>query len=180
MCSPRFLRSTMYNVPCTGDLLKQSHLPFVVTLVPFARLHPKEVTISMNDLIVQVNVFRITVVHVRSISSVNNFEQDKFNCRLKEQPPIVDLGQMGPVRCNRCKAYICPFMQFTDGGRKFQCGFCSCNTEGSCFDLTSSDLCRRSFSRSLRDWSVSYHLRRCLPSSSTGVLCSPGPHGATH
>lgn len=42
-CSPRFLRSTMYNIPCTGELLKQSHLPFVVTLVPFARLHPKEV-----------------------------------------------------------------------------------------------------------------------------------------
>ena len=42
-CSPRFLRSTMYNIPCTGDLLKHSHLPFVVTVVPFARLHPKEV-----------------------------------------------------------------------------------------------------------------------------------------
>jgi len=87
-CSPRFMRSTMYNVPCTSDLLKQAHVPFIVTIVPFARLHPKEVS-----------------------------------------PPIVDLGNMGPVRCNRCKAYICPYMQFTDGGRKFQCNFCSCNTE---------------------------------------------------
>jgi len=44
--------------------------------------------------------------------------------------PVVDLGQMGPVRCNRCKAYMCPFMVFIDGGRKFQCSFCTCTTEG--------------------------------------------------
>jgi len=49
---------------------------------------------------------------------------------LQTPPPIVDLGLMGPVRCNRCKAYICPYMTFLDGGRKFQCNFCGCHTEG--------------------------------------------------
>ncbi|ESO02325.1 hypothetical protein HELRODRAFT_94513 [Helobdella robusta] len=88
LCSPRFLRSTMYNIPCTSDLLKQSHLPFVVTLSPFAKQDPQE-----------------------------------------NKPPIADLGQMGPLRCNRCKAYMCPNMMFIDGGRKFQCCFCSCTTE---------------------------------------------------
>ncbi|KAK1342271.1 hypothetical protein QTO34_015027 [Cnephaeus nilssonii] len=39
---------------------------------------------------------------------------------------LVNHGEAGPVRCNRCKAYMCPFMQFTEGGRRFQCGFCSC------------------------------------------------------
>uniref|UniRef100_A0A8V5G528 Uncharacterized protein n=1 Tax=Melopsittacus undulatus TaxID=13146 RepID=A0A8V5G528_MELUD len=38
-------------------------------------------------------------------------------------------GESGPVRCNRCKAYMCPFMQFIEGGRRFQCCFCSCVTE---------------------------------------------------
>ncbi|XP_069315254.1 protein transport protein Sec24D isoform X2 [Eulemur rufifrons] len=39
---------------------------------------------------------------------------------------LVNHGESGPVRCNRCKAYMCPFMQFIEGGRRFQCGFCSC------------------------------------------------------
>ncbi|XP_074084414.1 protein transport protein Sec24D isoform X3 [Macrotis lagotis] len=39
---------------------------------------------------------------------------------------LVNHGESGPVRCNRCKAYMCPFMQFIEGGRKYQCGFCNC------------------------------------------------------
>ncbi len=50
-------------------------------------------------------------------------------------PPLVDLGELGPVRCNRCKAYMCPYMQFIDGGRRFQCCFCSCATEGQCLHV---------------------------------------------
>lgn len=44
-------------------------------------------------------------------------------------PPIVDFGEMGPVRCIRCKAYMSPFMQFIDAGRRFQCMFCKATTE---------------------------------------------------
>ena len=44
--SPRYLRSSMYNVPATQDMMKQSHLPFVINCVPFSRLHPKEVKCS--------------------------------------------------------------------------------------------------------------------------------------
>ncbi len=87
-CNPRMMRSTMYNIPCTADMLKQSHVPFILNISPFARLHPKE-----------------------------------------NPPPIVDLGEIGPVRCNRCKAYMSPYMQFIDGGRRFQCCFCSCTTD---------------------------------------------------
>jgi hypothetical protein len=38
------MRSTMYNVPCTNDMLKQTHLPFALTLMPFAQLGEKEVS----------------------------------------------------------------------------------------------------------------------------------------
>jgi protein transport protein SEC24 len=31
---------------------------------------------------------------------------------------------MGPPRCRRCKAYMCPFMVFIDSGKRFQCPFC--------------------------------------------------------
>merc|ERR1719210_2077618 len=45
------------------------------------------------------------------------------------RPPVVQLGEMGPVRCLRCKAYMSPFMDFTEGGRRFQCVFCKAFTE---------------------------------------------------
>ncbi|KAK7847496.1 protein transport protein sec24-like [Quercus suber] len=37
---------------------------------------------------------------------------------------VVDFGEIGPVRCSRCKAYINPFMKFIDQGRRFICNFC--------------------------------------------------------
>ncbi|CAH2300684.1 transport Sec24D [Pelobates cultripes] len=42
---------------------------------------------------------------------------------------LVNHGETGPIRCNRCKAYMCPFMLFTEGGRRYQCGFCNCVNE---------------------------------------------------
>lgn len=53
-----------------------------------------------------------------------------FSLLAQTLPYLVDHGESGPVRCNRCKAYMCPFMQFIEGGRRFQCCFCSCVTEG--------------------------------------------------
>jgi protein transport protein SEC24 len=46
-------------------------------------------------------------------------------------PPIVNFGDLGPVRCIRCKAYMCPYMQFIDSGRRFQCLFCKATTDGT-------------------------------------------------
>ncbi|KYM85053.1 Protein transport protein Sec24C, partial [Atta colombica] len=86
--SPRYIRSTMYNVPTTADLIKQTNIPFGLVISPMARIVKGE------------------------------FE-----------PPIVDMGEIGPVRCVRCKAYMCPFMQFIDAGRRFQCMFCKATTE---------------------------------------------------
>ncbi|KAF1373693.1 hypothetical protein PFLUV_G00241610 [Perca fluviatilis] len=86
--SPRFVRCTAYNVPCTADMAKQSQVPLAAVIKPLATLPPDETP-----------------------------------------PYLVDHGEAGPVRCNRCKAYMCPYMQFIEGGRRFQCGFCSCVTE---------------------------------------------------
>lgn len=86
--SPRFIRSTMYNVPVTQDLMKQTSVPFGLVISPMAR----------------------------------TFDQEY-------PPPIVNFGELGPVRCIRCKAYMCPFMQFIDSGRRFQCLFCKAATD---------------------------------------------------
>ncbi|XP_059211053.1 protein transport protein Sec24D isoform X2 [Centropristis striata] len=42
---------------------------------------------------------------------------------------VVNHGETGPIRCNRCKAYMCPYMQFIEGGRRYQCAFCNCVNE---------------------------------------------------
>lgn len=86
--SPRYIRSTMYTVPTTADIIKQTNVPFGLVISPMAHIVQGE-------------------------------------C----EPPIVDMGEMGPVRCVRCKAYMCPFMQFIDAGRRFQCIFCKATTE---------------------------------------------------
>ncbi|KAJ3084473.1 COPII coat Sec23p-Sfb3p heterodimer component [Rhizoclosmatium hyalinum] len=43
--------------------------------------------------------------------------------------PVVDFGEGGPLRCRRCRAYINPWFNFTEGGRKMICNLCGCDTE---------------------------------------------------
>lgn len=56
----------------------------------------------------------------------------------EQEPPVIDFAAltgsptMGPVRCSRCKAYMCPNMKFIDAGRHFKCAFCKATTEGKC------------------------------------------------
>jgi len=38
--------------------------------------------------------------------------------------PTVNFGNMGVVRCRRCRSYVCPFALWMDGGRRWQCIFC--------------------------------------------------------
>ena len=81
--SPRFIRSTMYYVPSSEEMRKQTGVPFGLVISPLAQVAPDEI-----------------------------------------EPPVTDFGASGPVRCIRCKAYMCSQMQFIDAGRRFQCAFC--------------------------------------------------------
>lgn len=85
---PRFLRSSLYSVPATADMLKNTAVPFTLIISPLAKVIQGEI-----------------------------------------EPPIVNFGDLGPIRCIRCKAYISPNMQFVDGGRRFQCLLCKATTE---------------------------------------------------
>ncbi|KAK3142960.1 hypothetical protein QOZ80_4BG0355110 [Eleusine coracana subsp. coracana] len=82
-CSPRLMRCTMNQIPCTGDLLTTSGMPLALLVQPFSLPHPSEEPIQ-----------------------------------------LVDFGEMGPVRCSRCKAYINAFMRFVDLGKQFICNLC--------------------------------------------------------
>lgn len=87
---PKFIRSSMYNVPATADMIKQTSVPFALIFSPFAKTIDGEIT-----------------------------------------PPIVDFGDVGPIRCVRCKGYMSPNMLFIDAGRRFQCLLCKATTEGT-------------------------------------------------
>ena len=72
---------------------------------------------------------------------------DRFiadNCFISQHaPPLVNLGDLGPIRCRRCRAYMSPHMQFIDGGRRFLCPYCSCATDGKILVLLQSEKCSR-------------------------------------
>ena len=38
--------------------------------------------------------------------------------------PLVDFGEDGPIRCERCRAYINAFFSFSNGGRSYTCNLC--------------------------------------------------------
>ncbi|KAF8395779.1 hypothetical protein HHK36_019730 [Tetracentron sinense] len=42
-----------------------------------------------------------------------------------EEVPVVNFGPVGIIRCRRCRAYVNPYVTFTDGGRKWRCNICA-------------------------------------------------------
>ncbi|KAI0523034.1 hypothetical protein KFK09_005424 [Dendrobium nobile] len=87
-CSPRLMRCTMNQIPCSGDLLSTSSMPLVLLVQPMAIPNPDEEPIQ-----------------------------------------VVDFGEIGPIRCSRCKGYINPFMKFVDQGKRFICNLCGYSNE---------------------------------------------------
>jgi protein transport protein SEC24 len=47
--NPRFIRSTLYNVPTSDEVLKASHIPFGIMIQPLADLLPEEAPIPVVD-----------------------------------------------------------------------------------------------------------------------------------
>ena len=47
-----------------------------------------------------------------------------------DQPvPLVNFGQVGVVRCRRCRTYVNAFAKFIDGGRRWRCNVCGLANE---------------------------------------------------
>ncbi len=78
---------------------------------------------------------RTTMNHVPATDEL--CENSKIPLALLFQPfahstepvSVADLGELGPVRCNRCRAYINPHCQFIKGGRAFVCNLCEMTNE---------------------------------------------------
>lgn len=48
-CSPRYMRCTLNQIPCSGDLLSTSGMPLALMVQPFALPHPSEEPIQVVD-----------------------------------------------------------------------------------------------------------------------------------
>lgn len=45
--------------------------------------------------------------------------------------PVIDFGESGPPRCQRCRGYINSHCTFSEGGQKFVCNLCGASTDGN-------------------------------------------------
>ena len=55
---------------------------------------------------------------------INPFDESELRDETGSQTTMIPITASEIVRCNRCQAYMSPFMRFTDGGRRFQCAIC--------------------------------------------------------
>lgn len=84
---PKFIRSSMYNVPESENMRRATKLPMAVTVRPFAPLLASEDPVPVVDM-----------------STLGTYG-------------ATDDSDIGPPRCNRCRTFINPCMKFTDATR---------------------------------------------------------------
>lgn len=79
-CNPRFMRSTLYNVPCTSDMLKSCHIPFALSISPFAKLPEEEVCLFLWTC-TQLENFLMNLTHnsTQHDGPLNNFYHHYLN-----------------------------------------------------------------------------------------------------
>lgn len=39
------------------------------------------------------------------------------------------MGEGGPIRCGRCKAYMNPYVRWASNGKSYTCNFCGCSNQ---------------------------------------------------
>jgi hypothetical protein len=142
--SPRLLRSTLNAVPHSPELLGSSGMPMAVVVQPLALPDPADDPVAVRregeGQLSGGGIGGLFGLQQRSVREwLLCWESDSTRLTIQPQPnhqpnrqphsqpptaQVVDLGELGPIRCARCKAYINAFVRWTDGGKAFGCNFC--------------------------------------------------------
>ena len=197
--SPRFMRATMYTIPCSKDVLNSCKIPMGLVVQPFANIPHNEVSLrrlcwvslgwlarhttkdtrnllslppssfssflSLPPLSLSLSLSSLSLSLSLSLSSLSLLFPLSLSLLLlllllssfffffffpllplflslslpspllvlpvlQNTLHLVDHGSGGPIRCNRCKAYMNPYARFIDGGRRYLCPICQCSNEG--------------------------------------------------
>lgn len=124
MSSPRFLRTTTYGIPESETLASETGIPMVLLMQPFAN--------ERNESGENIKSPDIPVVDYRSktiFDQINQQQGTSYSNAPAAKLSGNDKKLLGPVRCDRCKAYMCAGMTFLDGGKRFKCCFCPKTSE---------------------------------------------------
>lgn len=89
-----------------------------VSIVDDGNSSPQFVRVTMNHIPVSEEVCHNTRIPLSLLIQ-------PFSSTPQGEIPLVDFGVSGPLRCNRCRAYINSHVQFIKGGRYFVCNMCS-------------------------------------------------------
>lgn len=92
------------TVPTNAQLLETTALPMALVVQPFAQLRYDEAPIPL-------------------VSSWNS-GQSAF-----DRPPNPQEDE-GPIRCEKCRGYVNPWVKFTDGGQRWLCNLCNTSNSG--------------------------------------------------
>ncbi|EIW66261.1 hypothetical protein TREMEDRAFT_35099 [Tremella mesenterica DSM 1558] len=95
---PRHLRPTLLSIPTNSQLLETTALPLGLIVQPFAPLRYDEAPVPL----------------------VSNWTVGQSAFATSQQG-----DNIGPPRCDKCRAYINPHVRWVEGGRKWTCNLCS-------------------------------------------------------
>lgn len=97
--------------------------PLVTTIKPESVVHdggsarPQHVTCTMYQVPVTEDLLKASSIPLGIV--VKPFDESEVDGNM-----TVPITESEIIRCNRCRAYMSPYMRFTDGGRRFQCALC--------------------------------------------------------
>ena len=97
--------------------------PLVTSIKPESIVHdggsarPQHLTCTMYQVPAAEDVLKATSIPLGIV--VKPFDESEVDGNM-----TIPITGSEIIRCNRCRAYMSPYMRFVDGGRRFQCALC--------------------------------------------------------
>jgi protein transport protein SEC24 len=111
LCSPRYMRATTVAPAATNAIFRSISVPLAIVATPFARPENGEANVPSVDL--------------RVSAPTNNHTLPAQVQAMQQQQALANGNrEETPVRCTRCRGYICMFTGWQDQGNKWKCHLC--------------------------------------------------------